>query len=296
MEATASRDGTMEDAAFTRRVVNPTEMFAFQLELQEKMKANQESFGSDIPASSVEEDVSNDIAYSPPVSPRTRQLQLKSALKSVSSYGNMERLGEDIPIVNTTKSWQALPKLSKATIERSQSSASFLALATLAEEPTEKKPSSLARVKSMGAIQTNSSTRKARSVGFGKIHVREHPMIVGDNPSCRSTLPVSLDWEYREYQPLCINAYEDNRGLRRSRTELQLSYRDKLEILKHVPATEIKAAQRSTRRVQQHRAITRRRAETRLKFDDLVESAGRKARRMLMGKSRSEGNLVACGV
>ena len=50
------------------------------------------------------------------------------------------------------------------------------------------------------------------SVSFDKIHIREHAMILGDNPCVSQGPPVSIDWEAQEEFVYNIFEYEEVRG------------------------------------------------------------------------------------
>ena len=79
---------------------------------------------------------------------------------------------------------------------------------------------------------SNSSPAKTsrRKVGFGKITIREYPMIVGDNPSVRKGVPISIDWEHLSEDFLDVSQYEELRkdSRRTSMDELLMRpfYRD----------------------------------------------------------------------
>ena len=40
-------------------------------------------------------------------------------------------------------------------------------------------------------------------------------MILGDHPNCRFGLPVTIEWDYVEYEPLSVDEYEIHHALRR---------------------------------------------------------------------------------
>jgi hypothetical protein len=47
-------------------------------------------------------------------------------------------------------------------------------------------------------------------------------MILGDHPGCRFGLPVTLEWDYVEYDSLCVNEYEIHHALRRPLRKMYL--------------------------------------------------------------------------
>lgn len=71
-------------------------------------------------------------------------------------------------------------------------------------------------------------------IQFGKIHIREFPMTVGDSPSTTRGVPITMDWNPRAEYDLCLNDFEDIRPtlLRRTVAELQMSSLDRLRLLK----------------------------------------------------------------
>lgn len=54
------------------------------------------------------------------------------------------------------------------------------------------------------------------AVTFQHVEVREYDRVLGDNPSCRSGVPISLDWNYSEKSQVSIKDYEDERDKRPS--------------------------------------------------------------------------------
>eukprot|EP00540_Astrosyne_radiata_P022313 CAMPEP_0116842710 /NCGR_PEP_ID=MMETSP0418-20121206/11671_1 /TAXON_ID=1158023 /ORGANISM="Astrosyne radiata, Strain 13vi08-1A" /LENGTH=132 /DNA_ID=CAMNT_0004473357 /DNA_START=199 /DNA_END=598 /DNA_ORIENTATION=+ len=60
-------------------------------------------------------------------------------------------------------------------------------------------------------------------VSFGSLTVRKYDLTLGDSPSVSSGLPLSLDWTYRQRQPVSIETYEANRRPRRSEESLKMS-------------------------------------------------------------------------
>ena len=61
---------------------------------------------------------------------------------------------------------------------------------------------------SSNSLPTKISRRK---VGFGRISIREYPMIVGDNPSVSKGVPISIDWEHLSEDFLDVSHYEELR-------------------------------------------------------------------------------------
>lgn len=65
-----------------------------------------------------------------------------------------------------------------------------------------------------------------KTVSFNKVlEIRQHSLTVGDHPSCRDSLPISLDWEHAEPILIDVDGFEAQRkGVRRRGDEMRLSY------------------------------------------------------------------------
>lgn len=143
-----------------------------------------------------------------------------------------------------------------------------------------------------------------RQVSFDKIQVREHRRTIGDNPSCSYGTPVSLDWESLQLEDLSFDAYETHkysanngrRGRPRSLREMHLNHyqRRNLLQLEGYSLEEIKAQKKVTNKDRKQREATRLLAQLSvlIRVEDLVESTGRKVRRMLGGQRDGGGG---CG-
>lgn len=75
------------------------------------------------------------------------------------------------------------------------------------------------------------STRPVLSVAFGRVLVREYARCVGDNPSCSSGPPISLDWAYLEAQAYNLDEYESDKPDKRSKKEFYLPAVKRKDIL-----------------------------------------------------------------
>lgn len=195
----------------------------------------------------------------------------KSAIKKTSSYGNMEDLGTDIPVCTKRKSWSVLP--APSSIKRSESTASFFR-----------------------NHATEDSSRIKRNVSFSKIHVRDYSLTIGDNPSCLYGTPVSLGWAYVENEAIDLNAYEGGRPQRRSMRQMHLNSFQRKHILTAYQhsSEEIRAAKQNAAKVRRQREMTKHTLPL-MKLEDMLESAGRKAKRMLSGRddAKSEFSLLS---
>lgn len=55
---------------------------------------------------------------------------------------------------------------------------------------------------------------KRNHVSFSTVHVRKHPLIMGDNPSCGSGPPTTLNWNFVEEEIYDVDDYEGMLRLR----------------------------------------------------------------------------------
>jgi len=76
-----------------------------------------------------------------------------------------------------------------------------------------------------------SSCRKRNSrVMFSSVEIREYSRIMGDNPSCSSGAPISLDWDHNHSFSLELDVYEGKKS-RRSFDELRIPRKTRHDIL-----------------------------------------------------------------
>lgn len=72
---------------------------------------------------------------------------------------------------------------------------------------------------------------------FSTVTVREYPMTLGDNPCVHIGPPVSIGWEYLEFQPTAMNDYESDRPQVRNGKDMYLQSEDRIRILMAVGVT-----------------------------------------------------------
>jgi hypothetical protein len=134
-------------------------------------------------------------------------------------------------------------------------------------------------------------------VTFDKIAIREHRITLGDNPSCSYGTPISLDWDYMDFEELTLEDYEmhkftSGRGRPRTLRQLYLNHFQRIERLQQEGYTleEIKRTKHETNKTRKQREMTRFLAQAKVlvHLEDLVESAGRKVSRVIMNGTNQQ--------
>mmetsp|Transcript_16 Transcript_16/g.34 ORF Transcript_16/g.34 Transcript_16/m.34 type:complete len:449 (-) Transcript_16:160-1506(-) len=150
------------------------------------------------------------------------------------------------------------------------------------------------------ALQRSSSHKDdRRNVTFDKICIREHKITMGDNPSCSYGTPISLDWDYMDFEAVALTDYEMYKfysGHVRSRSlrQLYLNHYQRRNLLLQEGYTleQIKAVKHETNRARKQRELTRifAQAKVLVTMEDMVESAGRKMSRVFSGSNNNNKN------
>jgi len=124
-----------------------------------------------------------------------------------------------------------------------------------------------------------------RKVRFGTVLVRDYDMVLGDHPCCGYGPPVTIDWDYLEYEPLDVNEYEFHHPPRRNMREMGLNYYRRKELLSNGGFTEVDfmLTKKELNRAKLNRSITRQVVSypPLLKVETAVESACRKFKRLI---------------
>jgi hypothetical protein len=109
------------------------------------------------------------------------------------------------------------------------------------------------------AATRTTSTPKKRKVRFGQVHIREHFMTLGDNPSVSIGAPVTMSDGYTELESMSIDDYECSRVRRTKLQYLLLSYYKRQEIFDAagISKKEIKRAERQVYFDQSQRKLSR---------------------------------------
>jgi len=128
-------------------------------------------------------------------------------------------------------------------------------------------------------------TQEKRKVHFGTVEVRDYDMILGDHPCCRYGPPLTLDWDYLEYEPLDVNEYEFHHPPRRNVREMVLNYYLRKKLLSNAGYTKLdfKLSKKEVNRVKLNRKLTQQIVAhyPLLKVEAAVESVCRKCKRLV---------------
>jgi hypothetical protein len=174
----------------------------------------------------------------------------------------LRRHPEPIPIDTNRKAWKVLPK---PDMER---------LARIASNPA-------------GGFFDKSQRRRAAGVVFKDVRIREYSQTLGDNPCVSYGPPISLDWDYEEFESVGIDEYERSRGQRRSLRQMILSYYQRRNLLAWqygISKEELKLAKRRANKCKSERALTNYFVPA-MMVEAALESVRRKAKR-LVGKNK----------
>ena len=151
----------------------------------------------------------------------------------------------------------------------------------------------MSRVKSVTNTteKTRSTLKRNHCVGFATITIREYEQTIGDNPSVSYGPPISLDWEYQQLEPVTLEHYEAHRAPRRTLRQMCMNYYTRRNVLTYkfgYSEEEVKQAAKQADKVKRGRAVTKYFLPY-AKVEDLVTSAGRKAKRVVV-KKKSEAD------
>lgn len=164
--------------------------------------------------------------------------------------------------------WRRLPKLDMSTIQQQKTNLRDRSILQEADR-----------------AQTH---RGIRSVVFDSVKIRSYSQTLGDNPCVSYGPPIQLDWDYEDDDPVPIDEYEGERRPRRRMRELALNYYQRCNVLTYycgVSETDIKTAQNEAEKTTRERNFTKMALPCMI-VEDVLESAGRKAKRFVSGGRR----------
>jgi hypothetical protein len=111
-----------------------------------------------------------------------------------------------------------------------------------------------------GAVLAEKKKRKMqrspKRVKFDKIIIREYAVTIGDNPSCSTGAPISLDWKYNAEQELTLNEYEEYVDGYSQAKRISIEDRHKMLLEYGVSQSEIMGAAEDCRLIQEQRFQT----------------------------------------
>lgn len=127
--------------------------------------------------------------------------------------------------------------------------------------------------------------KSKRRIHFGQVCVRDYCMILGDNPCVSYGPPVTIDWDYVEYNALQVDEYEFHRPPRRCLRDMGMNYFQRRHILALAGHTdeEFKAVKKSIKKMKMNRYLTQSLVTSALPFsmvEDTIESTVRKCKRL----------------
>jgi hypothetical protein len=173
----------------------------------------------------------------------------------------LRRHSDPIPIHANRSAWKVLPKPDMERLSRSVSNPE-------------------------GGGCDKGQRRRTSGVVFKDVLIREYCQTVGDNPCVSYGPPISLDWDYEQFDSVGIDEYETSRGTRRTMRQMLLSYYQRRNLLAWqygVSDEELKLAKRQANRSKSERAMTNFLMPAMI-VETALESARRKAKRLVRGR------------
>ena len=131
-------------------------------------------------------------------------------------------------------------------------------------------------------------SQKSSSRSFSFLHVSSSALNSTDHPNVSYGPPITLSWDYLEYDPLDIDEYEIHHPKRRNLRQMGLNYyqrRNLLLLQTDYTEEELRLAWKSVKKAKQQRYITRTYTSAfpvRI-VEDACQSAVRKVKRTMSG-------------
>ncbi len=150
---------------------------------------------------------------------------------------------------------------------------------------TTTRPRSCLRPETESYYDRPKTAKSKRKIHFGQVCVRDYGMILGDNPCVSYGPPVTIDWDYIEYNALQVDEYEFHRPPRRCLRQMGMNYFQRKHILALAGHTEeeFKAVKKSVKKMKMNRYLTQSLTTSVLPFnmlEDTIESTMRKCKRL----------------
>ena len=178
-----------------------------------------------------------------------------------SSYGVGLDLGDSISLHQSPRSAVGTGSFHPVDENTAQELANILPLPMCDQPSDADQAAGPIRRKSLDS--SGGGNKMHRSVSFHSVDIREYDRTIGDNPSCRSGPPLSLDWSYsKKYEkPKSLDEYEKEREPERVHHLHKLhvnKYRRKnlLTFNWGHSEDEMKDARKETRKLQRQRSMT----------------------------------------
>lgn len=120
-----------------------------------------------------------------------------------------------------------------------------------------------------------------KSVSFGQLCVRYHPMIPGDHPECTEGVPLTIDWDHVDEFHIPVEEYESIREPRKPNKGFRLTGARRRRMMGEAGFNilQIRAAWEECNRVKQERSATLHFMKNE-KFALMAENVGRKMRKV----------------
>lgn len=141
-----------------------------------------------------------------------------------------------------------------------------------------------------------SSASSRKSVSFDSIQIRSYQLTMGDHPGVSYGPPIQLDWDYQEHEDIELDVYEANRGFsRRTMRQMVMSYYQRKNILEReygFSEKELVRAKKDANKIKLQRNLTLTLLPM-MMVEAALESAGRKAKRVMSKKKWVNGSLIS---
>jgi hypothetical protein len=139
------------------------------------------------------------------------------------------------------------------------------------------------------------TTAERKSIRFDTIEIREYARTVGDNPSCSSGPPLTIDWIYDTSLIIPVKEFEENRPPRRTYSQLIVGGAERQEMLLkewNIPKHEVVNAIRSTIRAKNQRRRTLINIGRVSNMEEVLESVGKKLKQTVLRTEKLEAEKL----